>query len=293
MDDNPKVSVIGSAEELMDTIFGALGVGPREPDAMTTPPTLSGPKGRAWHIDMPTVREKAMARDPAAMDDDNVVTAWLIEVPEACPSHYHSCLLFVNDLAVAGAEPWIEGATHELVVKAVIPTGSRDAMLAGDERFPISGDTIYACHFVFPDHGAACAQAEEIVNLVLAGDLVPSEAGEQAWMDRWGDAGLNPDWVDHGRLEKASGRYFRALKALEIGAAYSGVKEPRLVDPAYLRAGVDSVKISLEAVVELLLAKGVISKAEFVEANANQAEATYEEKYRGRYDLAPLPATED
>lgn len=294
MDDNPDIKIIGSPEELMATIFGAL-TGSGEPDPMTTAPTITGPKGRAWRVDLKALREREATRG-VTLAPDTAVCAWLVEAVEAHPGR-HSYLVHAHDLSSTTPDRiWVEGATHELQVHDLIPLGSRDAMLVGDALFPLNSvrDPIFAAQIQWGDHRRAATMIEEVVVAILNGDLVPSadEAHVAAWVARYGDAGFNPEWKDAERIRKATGVYLTALKGLEAATAYGATKDPRLVDPSYMRAGIDSVKIGLEALIKVLFEKGVVAKAEYAEALRDEARDLYD-VYAKRFGLLPIPCGED
>lgn len=79
-------------------------------------------------------------------------------------------------------------------------------------------------------------------------------------------------------------RYMRAMHAMQSGVA--ALMPSKETEPKHLRVGVNSALIDSAAVASLLIAKGVFTEDEYLEALALTAErdvATYTQLVRERY----------
>ena len=80
-------------------------------------------------------------------------------------------------------------------------------------------------------------------------------------------------------------RYDRACHAMQSGVAAEMNLGGGATEPKHLRVGVNSAMVENAAVVELLIAKGVITEAEYMRALAEQMEqevARYEVRLESR-----------
>lgn len=282
MDENVKTV---SPEELLGMIFG--GAQAATPEDVHAKPTLTGDHGRAWQVDLAKLREAAMTRSPDALANDHLVAIWVVEAPGNSP-YYHSYIVNLVTLEGQDQEHYLEGATHEFSLFPLSPHVSRDAMMSGTERFAMlseAGGPMFAAQFPSDTHLDAIKRMSGTVQEICDGVLDPEN--EEAWVARFGNTNVDPAWVEREREEKAVARYGEAIKGLEVAAAYAAAKEPRNVEPSFLRAGVDSVNISSSALAKLLVSKGLISKAEYFEAVADQAVEEYD-RYASRLGLPLL-----
>lgn len=78
-------------------------------------------------------------------------------------------------------------------------------------------------------------------------------------------------------------RYMAALHAVQAGIAVRMSKDAQFVSPKHLRVGIDSAHISEAALARLLIAKGIFTEEEYLEALATEAEA---EKARAEAELS-------
>jgi hypothetical protein len=90
---------------------------------------------------------------------------------------------------------------------------------------------------------------------------------------------------DEARIERALARYQAALHAVQSGVAAEMDLRPGPTEPKHLRTGVNAAMADHAGLVTLLIAKGVITKAEYYEAMANAME---EEKARYEQHLSNL-----
>lgn len=68
-------------------------------------------------------------------------------------------------------------------------------------------------------------------------------------------------------------RYAAAMHAMQTGVAFSMPIDPKATEPKHLRVGVNVAMCDHAALVRLLAEKGVITRAEYFKAIADEAEA--------------------
>jgi hypothetical protein len=74
------------------------------------------------------------------------------------------------------------------------------------------------------------------------------------------------------RTERAQARYEAALHAVQTGVAYEMEKDGHSTQPKHLRVGIDARACDHAALVRLLIEKHVITKAEYLDAIADEME---------------------
>lgn len=87
---------------------------------------------------------------------------------------------------------------------------------------------------------------------------------------------------EKARYVDATDRYHTALHAMQSGISYLMNNNKAMTEPKHLRVGINSGMVSDAALVKLLVAKGVITHVEIMEALATEAEA---EKKRYEQEL--------
>jgi hypothetical protein len=93
------------------------------------------------------------------------------------------------------------------------------------------------------------------------------------------EPGRQPEMPD------ATERYLAAAHAMQSGVAAEMQHDPACTAPKHLRVGVNSSLVNSSALAELLIAKGIITDAEYVEALAKGMEceqARYEQMLSAR-----------
>lgn len=86
--------------------------------------------------------------------------------------------------------------------------------------------------------------------------------------------------------EEADRRYQAAIHAMQTGVAAKMAIDPSETTPKHLRVGVNSAMVEHSALAGLLIAKGVITEAEYLEALAlgmEREQALYEKWLTDRY----------
>ena len=87
-------------------------------------------------------------------------------------------------------------------------------------------------------------------------------------------------------IDLAVERYHAAAHACMTGAGYLVEKDPKVANPKHVRNGIDMRAVDTAALAGLLIEKGIITKVEYCEALANEAEAEqvrYEKTLRDLY----------
>lgn len=79
--------------------------------------------------------------------------------------------------------------------------------------------------------------------------------------------------------EEDSARYVQAAHAMQTGVAFKMQYDPAETTPKHLRVGVNSAHVSIAALTQLLIDKGVFTMDEYAAANAKAMEDEVE-KYR-------------
>lgn len=88
--------------------------------------------------------------------------------------------------------------------------------------------------------------------------------------------------------DPAQARYLAAMHALQTGVAAEMHFRPEPTQPKHLRVGVASLFSAEEALVELLIEKGLFKREEYAEALASALErevARYEERLKKDYGI--------
>ncbi len=76
---------------------------------------------------------------------------------------------------------------------------------------------------------------------------------------------MNDKINEQDRTQKAATEYQQLAHAMQAGVA-AEMHHTKQTDPKHLRTGVNSALVDIAALAELLIKKGVITEAEYVEA---------------------------
>lgn len=163
-------------------------------DAVEIAPTLTGPGGKAWELDMPAI----LRRMGADADRSCAVGCWIVEAPWAHPM-WHSYVISVVHLRPMPKLPapiiHVPGATHEIVVDALDPDYSRTLAITEGKICRMT-PTNFAAQFIEPNatpelqDAAAKARGLASVEAILAGDLSPDTDFIKMWVARFNGAML-------------------------------------------------------------------------------------------------------
>lgn len=78
--------------------------------------------------------------------------------------------------------------------------------------------------------------------------------------------------TDEERIAKANERYAYALHGIQSGVSMEMELGGRETEPKHLRVGINSAMVGTAAMAKLLMAKGLFTLPEYLEALADQAE---------------------
>lgn len=162
-------------------------------DREKNPPTIIGPHGAAWKLDLAAVRA-AFGCDEKR---DGSVCLWIVFAPWANMAWSYYTISAIHLRSVEGLPPAkinLAGATHEVVVAAMDPrvapslTGSPRSWLSplnfmgqwvvNERPNPVDLDR------------TAAARIEEIVREILDGRLNPDTDFRHEWVRRFSDSNL-------------------------------------------------------------------------------------------------------
>lgn len=184
-----KVLVIGTGAGNMRALAG--GFAPPQAlikDPIPAAPVASGPAGKAWLVNLPTlIQTSGIARE-----NDASLDIWVIEVPGAHPA-WHSYLLALYHLRPVATPQatlfYLEDATHEITLFALDPDCDRRAIIDGTIKL---GKTImtpanYAGQFHAIGDETARQRILETVQDICDGKLSPDTDYVSMWQSRFGD----------------------------------------------------------------------------------------------------------
>lgn len=165
----------------------------RQVNLATHPPTLEGPAGCAWEIDLEAL---ALRNLPGFEPNHTTVSSWLVYAPAAHPfwSYYEIAAIHLRD--VPGMKPATimrPGSTHEVMLYALSPE------IAPDPKGFLSVGWLKPMNFggqwtvaVRPNpvdlDNAARSKIRGTVEEILAGVLNPDTDGIRQWIDRFSDS---------------------------------------------------------------------------------------------------------
>jgi hypothetical protein len=144
--------------------------------AEDNPPTLTGPKGRAW-------LGKLLPTDP---NNDPAVAYWVVEAPEADPNH-NSYAVFLLRMGVRGKteEVLLPGATHEVTVFALNPAEKRPLNAVGAVMHPAN----FSGQWIAKDDSDAMLHVQAMVQDFVDGKMNP-ETDIEAYIQRFSDSNI-------------------------------------------------------------------------------------------------------
>jgi hypothetical protein len=161
-------------------------------DPIALAPTKSSATGRAWCFDVPEL----LSRHASNTEQDATIGIWMVEAPWAHPL-WHSYVLFLVHLRPAdGVEPAIislPGATHQFFLYALDPSQPRQGMI-DDAIFRWLLPMNFSAQLMAADDAAAIARMDQTVDEILAGSLSPDTDFINAWIARFGDNQLKPEY---------------------------------------------------------------------------------------------------
>jgi hypothetical protein len=152
-------------------------------DDITEDPTINGPRGRAWKLDLDAMRRRD-GRDHAG------VAVWLIEAPWAHPFWHSYRLSLIHLRPVDGlTQPIIclEGATHEIVLYALNPDMRREDALLLTSDGALMEPPNFVAQMIMGSDDAAAGKIGEVVEMICQGRLSPDTDFRSQWITLFGD----------------------------------------------------------------------------------------------------------
>jgi hypothetical protein len=160
----------------------------RPSDEVTDAAAITGPRGRAWAIDL----EGAYVAAGRARETGFDVACWIVEAPWAHPV-WHSYGINLIHLRQVPEQPplhfYLAGATHEMFVAALDPGRPRQRMLETGtlaRLLPLN----FGAQFIATNDADAMGRVERAVRLICAGRLSPDTDFIQQWIDLFGTSNM-------------------------------------------------------------------------------------------------------
>lgn len=160
-------------------------------DHVATAPDKQGAAGRAWRVDLAAMTA-ALAIPP---EGSAILASWIVEAPWAHPMWHSYNLTLVHLRPMADAREtfvYRDDASHELLLHALEPGHSREAMLRGRPRWLTPAN--FGAQLVERSDTAAIARVEATVDLIIAGELNPDTDARRQWVALFGDAMIKPEY---------------------------------------------------------------------------------------------------
>ena len=186
------VGIVGTGRSAFETIqalagkLGPLPASKPETDPVATSPTVEGPHGRAWFVDPVEIRARLYPGQ-----EDASLANWVVEAPWAHPA-WHSYWIALVHLRPfpglkGGTRLYLEGATHELWVKALSPDKPRSTFIEmrGGPAYMSPGN--FAAQLREPGDAIAVKRAADAVREIVDGKLNPDTDATYQWIERFGD----------------------------------------------------------------------------------------------------------
>ena len=153
-------------------------------------PDYRGRAGRAWRARLELIRERRH-RATGHAAQDAMVEHWIVEAPWSHQViHSHSIILLhlrhmINKQPVAR---YLEGATHEVHLRAIHPAADRGEML----RQPINKGNwlepvVFAAQIAEESDAAAAQRVRHAAALVCDGRISPESSHVRTWAELFGD----------------------------------------------------------------------------------------------------------
>lgn len=162
-----------------------------------TPPTLTGPYGKAWLHDLEEISRMSCGRPHGS------VASWILNVPWANGLWEDYNITLIHLRPVEGlSDPYIylPGATHEIMVAAMHPDWPRDMLLTPISKYflqPLNFVGQFICDDEESDHSARVTVQTAVID-ILHGRLSPDTDYGQHWIDRFGSSMIKGDPKTYG-----------------------------------------------------------------------------------------------
>lgn len=192
----PSIAVIGTGAGVMRSLTGEA-----RPASITHPvkaaPVIHGAHGRAWLCDLEAGRRQLGVRP----EDDGTLAIWIVEAPWAHPAWHSYSIVLVHLRPIPGrrlATPtkfYLPLATHELWLHALDPDQELDSVIAtGLPGSRWLQPKNFAAQIVEIDDDLARERIRRAVEDICAGKLSPDTDHQRAWVDRFGNNMIKPEY---------------------------------------------------------------------------------------------------
>lgn len=174
---------------------------PLKLDDITAKPDFSGPSGRAWLCNHGNLQEQ----EGDEGGPDATVGMWLIEAPEAHPLWHSYVLVLVHLRTLPGREEeevtfHLDGATHQLLLNALDPKGSRQSLVDCDlkakNKCAILHPLNFAAQFIEITDNLARERCVSAVQAICDGKISPDTDYMWQWLGLFGNNMLKPEYRD-------------------------------------------------------------------------------------------------
>ena len=158
---------------------------PHVTDDIDIPPTETGPRGRAWRVDLAAA---TMARLPG--EEHATLALWIVEAPWAHPFWHSYMISLVHLRPMADERPTVvhlEGATHEMLVYAMNPDVSRRPAITGAAYPSLLHPGNFAAQMIELSDEVASEHIRRTVIEIINGGLNPDTDARSQWVRRFGD----------------------------------------------------------------------------------------------------------
>jgi len=155
-----------------------------------TAPTLSGPYGRAWEVDLDHLHAMRVQRGENPPPRGAEVCNWVVHAPQSHPYWpvvVISCITLRDIPGVPPAVISLPGATHEVYVFALNPDYEVDMDKGGWAYLTPAN---FVGQFIEANDTAAAIRVRGSVHEILAGTLNPDSDGRSQWVQRYSDSNI-------------------------------------------------------------------------------------------------------
>lgn len=206
-DDEPEVTIVidsGAASSRFLASIAPKAIPPRILDPVTVTPELTGPRGRAWLMDLVTSRLRH-GMDPVK---DGTLSVWVVEAPWAHPIWHSYAMILVHLRPVPGGPDvvtYLEGATHEFWLFVLDPGEPpkwqtfREVLIRGgrygfNDAPGLLTPMNFGAQFIADSDEAARERVKASVQAVVDGVLSPDTDATADWRSIWGEAMIRPEF---------------------------------------------------------------------------------------------------
>lgn len=161
-------------------------------DPVSIAPTIDGPHGKAWAVDLDHARNILGVR----VEDDGTVAAWIVEAPWAHP-FWHSYVIVLIHLRPMpdgrSTKMYLPGATHEMWLQALDPEHPRAPAISGNGPWHPLKPSNFGAQFIEEADLTAAARIRDAVQRICNGSLNPDTDYIRQWMHLFGDNMIKGD----------------------------------------------------------------------------------------------------